>query len=60
MQGLVPDDSTTAVAGCDRRNACFIVSLEAFFADASPYLGQAILGEPVRPSDVFSPNRSCQ
>jgi hypothetical protein len=30
---------------------------EAFIPGGSPYLGQAILGEPIRCSNVLSPDR---
>jgi hypothetical protein len=33
---------------------------EAFIPRGTPYLGQAVLGEPVRQINVLSPNRSDQ
>jgi hypothetical protein len=30
---------------------------EAFFPGGSPYLGQAVLGEPIGQSNVLPPNR---
>ena len=34
-----------------------IMAGEAFFPDGSPYLGQAVLGEPIGQSNVLPPNR---
>jgi hypothetical protein len=51
MHGLIRPDipkplhSRRAPSSCPR---------EAFIPDGSPYLGQAVPGEPVRQSDVFS------
>ncbi len=33
---------------------------EAFIPDESPYLGQAVFGEPVRRTNVLFPNRRHQ
>jgi hypothetical protein len=43
--------------GCTGDMTIIIPCREAFFPPESPYLGQALPGEPVGKSNVLSPNR---
>ena len=56
MRGL--DRPTSPEGSADRPVAiAMTVTGEAFIPHGSPYLGQAVLGEPVRQINVLSPNR---